>query len=781
MDGEDLASLLRRIGRLPADKATELARQLCAGLASAHDRGVLHRDLKPANVLIDGRGRVRIADFGLAGLSEDQLDRHEVAGTPGYMAPEQYVGQGTATRTDVYALGLVLYEMFTGKPAFSAIEAERFARATDSSPATTPSTLIPDIDPAVERVIVRCLEKNPARRPSSAIAVAAALPGGDPLAAALAAGETPSPEMVAAAGDEGSISPVVGVSCLIAIALGLAAIVWMSHKTTLLSYVIMEKSPDALADRARTIVRDLGYADPPVDFAYGFVADNDYLNYVRDHDQSPTRWETLRAGRPSPLLFWYRESPRHLDAPRTFEAQGRVSPTDPPMTVPGMVSVLLDPAGRLTGLLVVPRPTGERASQATGPDWARVFSEAGLQFDRFASVEPGQTTPFQADVQGAWEGAYTERPDVKIRVVSAAAAGRTTYFEVLGPTARPRLTTLSQAVSAGPLGGVINLIVFVTSILLARHNLRVGRADRRGAARLAAFMGVTALATRLLMVHGVVDLSQRNSILTFASTVLPFASWLALLLWITYLAIEPHVRRLWPEAWIGWSRLLAGRFRDPLVGRDAIIGVITGVALACLAHLAWLVPPRFGSASLSPIAELPHAALWNRLWSWTLLLGGRMVVAQLIDALHLGVLSWNYRAPVPRGADGLFAAPLDRSCPLFFVVMPALVALPTVGGLSLGFQTPGHCAGHRGIVGAVAVALSTFVLLRFGALAMMVASFCAMFLSIVPFTVDSSAPYFTASLLILGSIVAITAYGLHTALAGRPLFGPGFLKEEPAK
>ncbi len=134
VDGEDLASLLRRIGRLPADKATELARQLCAGLASAHDRGVLHRDLKPANVLIDGRGRVRIADFGLAGLSEDQRDRHEVAGTPGYMAPEQYVGQGTTTRTDVYALGLVLYEMFTGKPAFSAIEAERFARATDSSP-----------------------------------------------------------------------------------------------------------------------------------------------------------------------------------------------------------------------------------------------------------------------------------------------------------------------------------------------------------------------------------------------------------------------------------------------------------------------------------------------------------------------------------------------------------------------------------------------------------------------------------------------------------------------
>ena len=93
VDGEDLASLLRRIGRLPSDKATQLARQLCAGLAAAHDCGVLHRDLKPANVLIDGRGRVRIADFGLAGLIDERHDRNVFAGTPAYMAPEQLAGE----------------------------------------------------------------------------------------------------------------------------------------------------------------------------------------------------------------------------------------------------------------------------------------------------------------------------------------------------------------------------------------------------------------------------------------------------------------------------------------------------------------------------------------------------------------------------------------------------------------------------------------------------------------------------------------------------------------
>src|SRR5207344_1792949 len=91
VDGEDLASLLRRIGRLPEDKALELAHQLCAGLGAAHGRGVLHRDLKPANVMIDGAGEVRITDFGLAALEGAADTPH--AGTPAYMAPELLSGK----------------------------------------------------------------------------------------------------------------------------------------------------------------------------------------------------------------------------------------------------------------------------------------------------------------------------------------------------------------------------------------------------------------------------------------------------------------------------------------------------------------------------------------------------------------------------------------------------------------------------------------------------------------------------------------------------------------
>ena len=110
VDGEDLGGLLRRIGRLPGDKALEIARKLCAGLAAAHAKGVLHRDLKPSNIMIDGRGQVLIMDFGLAAIA-DQVEGAEVRnGTPAYMAPEQLAGREVTERSDIYALGLTVRE-----------------------------------------------------------------------------------------------------------------------------------------------------------------------------------------------------------------------------------------------------------------------------------------------------------------------------------------------------------------------------------------------------------------------------------------------------------------------------------------------------------------------------------------------------------------------------------------------------------------------------------------------------------------------------------------------
>ena len=180
-------------------------------MAAAHDCGLLHRDLKPANIMLDGRGRVRITDFGLALSSDDATGRRETSGTPAYMAPEQ-IGKGEASvRSDIYSLGLVFYELFTGGLPYQANTPLEWRRAHLESSPRTPSSLVKDIDPVVESAILRCLQKDPAIRPSSVRQAAAAFPGGDPLAAALAAGETPSPEMVAASGETEGLRPRGGL------------------------------------------------------------------------------------------------------------------------------------------------------------------------------------------------------------------------------------------------------------------------------------------------------------------------------------------------------------------------------------------------------------------------------------------------------------------------------------------------------------------------------------------------------------------------------------------
>jgi serine/threonine-protein kinase len=140
VNGEDLATLLRRVGRLAPERVLEVARQLCDGLAAAHAQGVLHRDLKPANILIDNHGRAIITDFGIAIMRQDGAQR-SLIGTPGYMAPEQLTPGATLTeRTDVYALGLILYELVVGQHPFN-------NRLTRPAVVPTPSSRVTGVDP----------------------------------------------------------------------------------------------------------------------------------------------------------------------------------------------------------------------------------------------------------------------------------------------------------------------------------------------------------------------------------------------------------------------------------------------------------------------------------------------------------------------------------------------------------------------------------------------------------------------------------------------------------
>ena len=749
VDGEDLASLLRRIGRLPPDKATELARQLCAGLAAAHDRGVLHRDLKPANVLVDGRGRARIADFGLAGLIDDRRDPHIIAGTPGYMAPEQLAGQATSARTDVYALGLVLYEMFTGKRALTAVGANAFTRG-EASGVAHPSTLVPDLDQAIERVILRCLEPDPARRPSSALSVAAALPGGDPLAAALAAGETPSPEMVAAAGEVGSLPPLVGLACVAAIAIGMVLIAVMSRQTTLPGLVTMDKRPDVLAERGRGIARALGYADRPADEAYGYGSNADYLQYIEDHDRSATRWAALRKGQPAAIAFWYRQSPHRLDP------DGRVTQLDPPHDVSGMLSMSMDQNGRLTGLRAVPPQRLEPATEARQPDWAAVFAEAGLAIAQFSHAQPTLTPPAFADTRSAWEGAYPDRPDIPIRVEAAAAGGRPVYFEIVTPWTGRATTAATDVLPTGPQGGGgVSILFFLSvtlgSILLARRNLSLGRGDRRGAFRLSLYIAVIMLLAPAL---------DRGVLILARST--PLALTLAIGVYLMYIALEPHVRRIWPEILIGWSRLLGGRFRDPLVGRDILVGALAGLVLSCLLHLHSVAPAWFGLPPPRPTQAQSDLLLGGRhALSWIIraqAFGGVIVIVNLVALFLVNVLLRGRRA---------LAAWLTA-----MIVTMLLPVVPWGGNPILMFVFRGLIAG--GLV---------FVTVRFGLLAAIV---CRVVLGLtttamVPITFDVTVPYVESSYLLVGTILVLAGYGFYTSLGGRPIFSANLLGDEAVR
>jgi serine/threonine protein kinase len=169
VEGEDLASLLRRFGRLPKERAITIALGICRGLEAAHERGILHRDLKPSNLMIDGRGQARIMDFGLANFSRAAGHYGRIAGTPDYMAPEQRHGESTV-RTELYALGLILYELFTGRKARG-----DFTTGDSAIDGAALGMYLDDVDPIVERVIRHCLERDPRLRPSSVSAVSALL------------------------------------------------------------------------------------------------------------------------------------------------------------------------------------------------------------------------------------------------------------------------------------------------------------------------------------------------------------------------------------------------------------------------------------------------------------------------------------------------------------------------------------------------------------------------------------------------------------------------------
>ncbi len=736
VDGEDLASLLRRIGHVPKDKAIQIARQLCAGLAAAHETGVLHRDLKPANIMIDGRGRARVTDFGLAAVAEEIGGGEILSGTPAYMAPEQLAGRGVSVRSDLYSLGLVLYELFTGKKAF---------KTSDTTP-SSPSSFMEGFDPGVERVILRCLDADPARRPSSALSVAAALPGGDPLAAALAAGETPSPEMVAEAGEHGAVAPAIAWGALGVFLAALAGVFALAPSTSLVGMVRLDKPPEVLRERARELLEQAGHTGKRADSLFMFEPDRDYLtDLTRRKEAGTARWDELRTEPPGGLIFWYRESPSLLTP--LMPASITSWMIDPPNNEPGMARIGLDPEGRLLSMAIVPGESTKPATTVPDVDWAPLLRATGVDEKSLVPVPPEWAPPVFADRRAAWTASWPGKLQFALRIEAAAVSGKPVALRVVAPWTNPNEG--SSPPSGFPsrvgkvLGAFVVVLVVVVAGIVALRNVRRGRGDRRGALRLALYLG----ATRMLWFLGAHHVASPAETDAFMSH-LAYAMWRVGTAYVFYLAIEPYARRLWPQVLVSWVRVLEGRFRDPLVGRDLMIGCAGGAIGALLDRLQIWIPQRLGAA-----VALPS-------WSpWTLEpLRGAVPAFVSILGVHTQQL-----------LDVIFPLTLLLIFRLLFRrAVPAFVAVALVG-IVLFLPDSGSTAAYL-VSQTIFLVVLGFVLFRSGILGFATAMNITALITELPLTPRPASWYAGATLLSLAFITAPALYGFWTSQAGRPLF-----------
>jgi serine/threonine-protein kinase len=730
--GEDLASLLRRIGRVPGDKAVEIARQLCSGLAAAHEKGVLHRDLKPSNILINGEGSVVIADFGLAAAEETR------AGTPAYMAPEQLEGREVTTRSDIYALGLVLYELFSGRRAMQANSLAELQTLHGSTP-RGPSEFVKDIDPAVEQVVLRCLAPDPELRPASARAVAAALPGGDPLAAALAAGETPSPALVAAAGEATGISPRNAAIALALVLGGLIAIWFAMARMNDLATVTVVLPPEVMADRAKTMIRNLGYSGKPVDEVWAYRNSEAFFQYRKQTEHRNAQF--------SPVHFWYRsanEQLTNLDASDAGVVIGSITPGAPPPTKSGTMQMNLDPDGHLLRFRFV-TPEREPAEPATPAkiDWPATMRTAGYDPAHFRSVDPAWLSDGFSDQRAAWIGREPSVTSEEIRIEAAAWRGRLVSFQAIFPWTEPSRSPRPERPGRrwSQVFFLTTTVILLTAALyMARRNLRAGRGDRRGATRLAGFVLSLHMVAFFLGAHHPADESEMPLI------VVAFAFGLvkAALLWVAYIAVEPSARRRWPHSLISWTRLLDGRWRDPLAGRDILVGCLAAVGAATAILL--MVALERSTGDIRSSSPSPNA------------LGDiRTLVAWLTNSVGIATMS----------TLGTF---------LILFLLRTVLRKDWIAVLACGllFSIPSGLGNQSFLAGYVAgVLVNTLIFAvaaRVGLTSMFVVLALLNLLLNVPATTDFGVWYSTGALIVFIATALLALWAFRTATAGRQVF-----------
>ena len=717
IDGEDLATLLRRIGRLPPEKGYELAQQLCAGLAELHGAGLLHRDLKPANIMIDSQGRLKLADFGLAAARE-ALRAHEYGdGTPAYMAPEQLSGRAVSERSDIYALGVVLYELLSGRHPHEPRDGTLSERGgiDRRQPTVSLGARVTGLADETLEIIDTCLAEDPEQRPASVLDVAAALHGGDPIAAALRAGRAPSVDAVANAKSASQLRPWQSWALALVSLVVLLLYASLGPSLTQWGLSAPQLAPSVLEDRARDVLRAVG-VDPP---------SGSQMHRLLHDPEFSTRNDTLVEGGPVPVLYEYRASPGKL-----MRSGATVTATDPPMVTPGEVRVVLDVQGRLRSIERVP----EIADGGAGVDWSGAFERARIS--RTEPVTPERVPPFASDQQEAWQASMDEL-ERHVRVDAASWRGAPVWFRVEAPWADPIAEGSASTREQDLVQLVVVLVFFTVLVLLARRMVARGEVDGRGAFRVAAVLVLCVTLSELLT--GAVGQASRVQTVFGA---LQEGLLIGLIALLGYAVVEPYGRRFLPGVMVSLIRLTRGRWHDPAVGRDVLVGAAYGcfIAAVVLLRSTLLGGGHLYHVRLDALIDVGHAIGAGIGVVWI----GAFSVMQ-VYVLFLA-LRW-----------------LVRRTPIAVV---AFVVLWTL--LELSRASPADPSATKWLIAtffAVVVSLLVVDLIaRRGLLALSAAQVMLNLLLTLPLNLDLSGWYAPASVVGLGTTALLVLGGLRVAL-----------------
>ncbi len=297
-------------------------------------------------------------------------------------------------------------------------------------------------------------------------------------------------------------------------------------------------------------------------------------------DSSARRWrEALRGF--SPLHYYYRHAGE----------EGAL--TEKPQE---LVAVVVDHTERLIALDATPPLSPPWPSRAEQLDWKPLFAFAGLDLGDFQEVPPRLVPGVGYDRRAAWEGPFPGDPGLRVRVEAASLGGRLASFRALHASAVEGVAVggFQRRMALGhQIEALLLMLPFVPALWLALRHLRLGRVDRQGSQRLALAFLVSGFAAQLLRGAPFIAIDRGTLTAPALGEVLVIAGFA----WLLYMAVEPYVRRRWPRTLVGWARLVGGRLGDPVVGRDALLGVLVG-ATACvllagirLPAIAVVMPP----------------------------------------------------------------------------------------------------------------------------------------------------------------------------------------------